>query len=330
VRQVDIVEISPGVLNADWLFNEDNYRVLEDPRVRTYVDDAQSFLRAAPDLYDLIISEPSNPWVAGIAGLFTREFFEEMSGKLNPDGLAVVWFHAYEQSEEGVNLVMRTIDSVFPHVIVGRSPDYFDIIIIASNDPIEPDFEAMEDSFDQPAVRNDLGRIGVPNLASLLFMYTITSERLDKILPPGPLNTIAHQRLEYSAPVSHFYDESSSFLKRNDPLLHGAPSDAKILGDYIKYRATAGEPVHRFELENIIRRAYKKRATSILRGLPLIEDSSAQPPNRSARGLVPEAANTGWYEAGYWNYRFRKAGKPDLALPYSQRLQALEDATKSE
>jgi spermidine synthase len=330
VQQVDIVEISPGVLNADSIFSEHNYRVLEDPRVRTHLDDAQSYLRASPDLYDLIISEPSNPWVAGISGLFTREFFEEMSGKLNPDGRAVVWFHAYEQSDEGVNLVLRTIDSVFPYVIVGRSHNYLDFIVIASNDPIKPDFEAMEDRFDQPAVRNDLGRLGIPNLASLLFLYTITPEGLDKVLPAGPLNTIAHQRLEYSAPVSHFYDESSSFLKRNDPLLHGAPADAKILGDYIKYRATAGEPVRRHELEDIIRRAYKKHATSILSGLPLIEDSSAQRPNRSARGLIPEATKTGFYEAGYWEHRFRKAGKPDLALPYSQRLQALEDATNHE
>jgi len=125
---------------------------------------------------------------------------------------------------------------------LGRSPDYSDIIVIASNDPIEPDFEAMEDRFDQLAVRNDLGRLGIPSLASLLFLYEVTPEGLDSVIPAGPLNTIAHQRLEYSAPVSHFYKESSAFLERNDPLLHGALADAKILGDYIKYRETAGEP----------------------------------------------------------------------------------------
>ena len=330
VKQVDIVEISPGVLNADSIFSEYNYRVLDDPRVRTHLDDAQSYLRTAPHRYDLIISEPSNPWVAGISGLFTREFFMEISAKLNPDGLALIWFHTYEQSDEGVNLVMRTIESVFPYAIVGRSPNYLDIIVIASNDPIEPDFEAMEDRFDQPSVRNDLARLGIPNLASLLFLYTMTPERFHNVLPAGPLNTIAHQRLEYSAPISYFYKKSSSFLKRVDPLLHGVPSDAKILGDYIKYRATAGESVRRHELEDVIRRAYKKRAASILRRLPLIEDSSAQRPNRPARGLIPDAVKTGRYEAGYWNYRFRKEGKPDLALPYSQRLQALDHATNPE
>jgi len=328
VEQVDIVEISPGVLNADSIFSKHNYQVLEDPRVDAHIDDAQSYLRTAPDRYDLIISEPSNPWVAGISGLFTREFFKEMSSKLNPGGLALIWFHTYEQSDEGVNLVMRTIESVFPHAIVGRSPNYANIIVIASNDPIKPDFEAMEDRFDQPSVRNDLARMGVPNLASLLFLYTLESEGLHNVLPEGPLNTIVHQRLEYSAPVSHFYGESSSFLKRVDPLIHGSPSDLKILNDYIRYRASAGEPVRRDELEYVFRRLYRgPAASSILNGLPLVEDSSAPRADRPARGLIPEAAKTGPYEAQYWYYRLRQEDKPKLALRYFLQLQALAEAT---
>jgi hypothetical protein len=330
VEQVDIVEISPGVLNADAIFAEFNYRVLDDPRVRTHLDDAQSFLRSVPRSYDLIISEPSNPWIAGVSGLFTREFFDAMSAKLNSDGLAVVWFHTYEQSDEEVNLVMRTIESVFPNVIVGRSPNYLDIILIASNDPIEPDFEAMENRFDLPAVRNDLASIGIPNLASMLFLYTLTQERFHNVLPAGPLNTIAHQRLEYKAPISHFYDKSSGFLKRIDPLRRGAPTDSMILGRYFKYRTSAGEPVRKDELEDVMRRAYRKRAASILGGLPLVDGALAQPPNRVARGLLPYPGTAGSYEAIFWKYRFEKEGRPDLALPYSQRLQVLGHAGDEE
>jgi len=323
VKQVDIVEISPGVLNADSIFAEYNYGVLDDPRVSTHQGDAQSFLRSVPRSYDLIISEPSNPWVAGISGLFTREFFEEMSNKLNPRGLATVWFHTYEQSDEGVNLVMRTIGSVFPYAIVGRSPNYSDVIVVASNEPIQPDFEAMEDRFDQPAVRNDLASIGIPNLASLLFLYTLTQERFQGVLPAGPLNTLGHQRLEYRAPISHFYKESSHFLKRIDPLRIGAPADSMILGRYLSYRAAAGEPVRGDELEDVIRRSYRKRAAPILRGLPLIEGTLVQTPTRPARGLVPDPGTAGKHEAIFWKYRFQKEGRPDLALRYSQRAEAL-------
>ena len=323
VEQVDIVEISPGVLNADSIFAEFNYGVLDDPRVRTHLDDAQSFLRAVPRSYDLIISEPSNPWVAGVAGLFTREFFQAMSDKLNPDGLAAIWFHTYEQSDEGVELVMRTIKSVFPYAIVGRSPDYKDIIIIASNDPIQPDFEAMENRFDRASVRNDLASIGIPNLASLMILYTLTQERYSSVLPAGPLNTIAHQHLEYKAPISHFYDRSSTFLKRIDPLRSGAPTDSMILGRYLKYRTAVGEPVRYDELEDMLRRAYRKRAARVLGSLTLTEGVLSQPPDRPARGLLPNPVTAGKYEATFWKYRFQKEGRPDLALPYSLRLQAL-------
>ena len=80
---------------------------------------------------------------------------------------------------------MRTIGSVFPYTIVGRSPNYSDVILIASNDPIEPDFEAMEDRFDQPAVRNDLARVGITNLASLLAHFVLTQEQFLEVVPAG-------------------------------------------------------------------------------------------------------------------------------------------------
>jgi spermidine synthase len=330
VVRSDVVEISPGVLNADSIFAEYNYGILDDPRVRTHLDDAQSFLRTVPRRYDMIISEPSNPWVAGIAGLFTREFFEAMSARLNPDGLAVVWIQAYEQSDAGVELVMRTLGSVFPYAIVARSPHYSDIIVIASNDPIEADFEAMEDRFDQPAVRNDLARIAITNLASLILHYTGEQDRFDEVLPTGPLNTLAHQRLEYSAPRSLFNRDKSSFLWRFDPLLRGRVlGNSTILGRYLSYRAAAGEPVRYNELEYLINRSYPQVAEA-LKDLPLIGQSLMQPPDRPARGLVPDPTTVGLYEAAFWGSRFRREGRDDVASAYFRRFHSLDRAAHQE
>ncbi len=75
------------MLEADAAFAADNHRVLSSPLVRVYEDDGQSFLRAVPWSYDRILSQPSNPWIAGTAGLFTTEYFEAARARLNPGGL---------------------------------------------------------------------------------------------------------------------------------------------------------------------------------------------------------------------------------------------------
>ena len=73
IEHAEIVEISPAVLHADVMFAKHNHHVLSDPGVRTFIDDGQSFLRTVPREYDVIISQPSNPWIAGVGGLFTVE-----------------------------------------------------------------------------------------------------------------------------------------------------------------------------------------------------------------------------------------------------------------
>ncbi len=323
VERVDVVEISTGVIGAHEIFSEANYNALEDPRTHVYMDDGQSFVRAVPHRYDVIISEPSNPWIAGIAGLFTVEFFENVRDRLNPGGVGAVWFHQYEQSDASVDLVLRSLNSVFPHVLVFRSPDFSDIIATASMDPLEPDFNEIELRFDEPAVRNDLARMGVTNLATLLSHHAISAERLPELLPPGPLNTARHQRLEYQAPRSFFEGVNSDFLQRNDPLLRGTGSSSDILLDrYVAYRASEGEPVRRSEFADAARlykHALDKAFVARARAAPESEGVAT----RAARGRVVDPGEMGFYEAVYRAALYTGQGRRDDALPFQQRALAL-------
>ena len=97
-----------------------NDHALSDPRVHVYEDDGQSFLRTAPRTYDVIISEPSNPWIAGIGNLFTASSSPPCATRLSPDGVFTFWFHTYEQSDDNVAMIVRTLDAVFPHAVVVR------------------------------------------------------------------------------------------------------------------------------------------------------------------------------------------------------------------
>src|SRR5207249_1881974 len=111
-------EIAPEVIAADEYFWPYNHDPLHDPRTHVYVEDARTFLYRAPRQYDIIVSEPSNPWIAGIGNLFTEEFFAQARRRLAPGGILVQWFHSYETSDALIALVFRTIAHEFGDVHV--------------------------------------------------------------------------------------------------------------------------------------------------------------------------------------------------------------------
>ena len=256
IERADIVEISSAVLNADTIFKEYNYQVLDDPRVRVYQDDGQSFLRTVPHGYDVIISEPSNPWVAGIGGLFTLEFFETVRSKLNPGGIFTLWFHTYEQSDAGTRLLVRTLGSVFPHVMLFGDDDMGNLVAVASMERIEPDFERMERRFEEPAIREDLARLGISNLLTFLSHHRISQDTFSEMIDPGELNRIGHERLEYWGPRTFFTRENSFFIEERDPLVQGVTEETDILFEHYRaYREAAGRPLTFREFEAAARYA---------------------------------------------------------------------------
>ena len=99
VSRVDVLEISHEVVEASAHFVAENRNALRDPRLRLVVGDGRSHLALGTQTYDVIISEPSNPWMAGVAGLFTREFFESARARLAPQGLLCQWTHTYDISQ---------------------------------------------------------------------------------------------------------------------------------------------------------------------------------------------------------------------------------------
>ncbi len=131
VQRADIVEISPEVVKAARFFDRENGDVLANPAVRLITGDGRSHLRLTRQRYDVIVSEPSNPWMAGIAALFTQEFFQDARGRLNPDGLMCQWAHTYDMSPDDLRSIVRTFTSVFPEStmwLVGDS----DVLLIGS------------------------------------------------------------------------------------------------------------------------------------------------------------------------------------------------------
>jgi spermidine synthase len=117
-REVVVAEISSAVLAADPFFATSNLAVGASPKLRRIRSDAYRALLRSNERFDAIVSEPSNPWMAGVEMLFSREFLQAAKSRLTPDGVYVQWFHCYESDDATLALVLRTFRSVFAEAAV--------------------------------------------------------------------------------------------------------------------------------------------------------------------------------------------------------------------
>ncbi len=133
LTKVVTIEIEPQMLHASHLFYPANQRVFDDPRSSFAVEDARSYFASQDERFDLILSEPSNPWVAGVSGLFTTEFYSHVRRFLAPHGVFGQWLHLSEINDGLVLSVVRAVAENFPDYAlyaVGNK----DILIVATND----------------------------------------------------------------------------------------------------------------------------------------------------------------------------------------------------
>lgn len=200
VERLEIAEIEPAVIESARLFAEKNGRIHDDPRVRFVLEDGRNYLLAAPGGYDVIISEPSNPWIAGIGNLFTREYYRLALEKLAPGGVFGQWMHTYAMAPEDLHMVYRTFAEVFPHVALWAINDS-DMLLIGTREPQRIWLRAWREILARrPAVQNDLRDLGFPDAASLLAMLVMPKAALQAMAGDVEVNQDDRPRLEFSAP----------------------------------------------------------------------------------------------------------------------------------
>jgi spermidine synthase len=134
-QRIDVAEIEDAVVNAGTIFADVNHGVETFPNVRMVRNDARNYLAGIDDRYALIVSEPSNPWLAGIAGLFTSDFYRLASDHLTDDGVFVQWIQMYSLSPENARMILRTLLDEFPYAEVWESIPS-DLIVVASKRPL--------------------------------------------------------------------------------------------------------------------------------------------------------------------------------------------------
>ena len=232
LERLDVVEIEPAVLAAAPLFSELNRNVLRDPRVHVSLDDARNFLFTTREAYDVIISEPSNPWIAGVATLFTREFYRAACSRLAPGGVFVQWVQAYSLFPEDLRMVLATFLSEFHGASLwhGDAPD---LILLAPTPPANEIIRHAQGLRGSPRLREDFSQLGMEQPAGLFGFYLLDDARLRKFSSGAPINTDDQTLLEYHAPrsllVHGLEDKNRDAILREqgNPLPDDFPPDSR-------------------------------------------------------------------------------------------------------
>lgn len=225
--EVVAVDISEGILQGSRFFDHINYGYAERDNVEVHQGDAREWLRRDPRRWDVLINQPSNPWIAGNAALFSQEFFEMARARLDEGGVFAQWMHVYAMDEASVDLVMNTFASVFPHVTVWW-PQGVDLLLIGTNEPLPVDRDALAAALDEAALGDEMAsyeREGVRlTSAERVLALQVMSEAGFRDAFPGsePHTTDLWPRLEFQAPVAQFVGQRTQrFVELDERLVPG-------------------------------------------------------------------------------------------------------------
>ncbi|HEY3162653.1 MAG TPA: hypothetical protein VGJ78_27040 [Vicinamibacterales bacterium] len=234
VARAVVSEISPEVVAASSAFVKENHDALHDARTHLIVGDGRSHLLLSDEQYDVIISEPSNPWMAGVSTLFTREFFDAARNRLRPGGILCQWAHTYNISDADLRSIVSTFLSAFPDGsawLVGES----DLLLIGSSSPLRALEDGVARAWQRPGVAADLADVDVRDPFSVLTLFVARGRDLRKYAASGAVQSDDRLALEYSAPRAIYGRYQSGNVDR----LRAAAADAQAPPAVTAQRASA-------------------------------------------------------------------------------------------
>jgi spermidine synthase len=182
------------------------------------IDDARTILRVDPTRYDVIMSEPSHPWVPGVANLFTEEFFTLGRDRLSEGGVFVQWLQIYQLSNESLRSILATYARVFPHVMmfrVGGAADGKDLILVGSKERLTLDHIA--ERMRNERIAAELARVNLRTEADVRSWYVCDESQLVPAVAGGVINTDDNMHIETTVPREAFrptMDANGDWIKR--------------------------------------------------------------------------------------------------------------------
>lgn len=223
VETIRVVEVEKAMEPAARLFAEFNDHALDDPRVELSFNDARNELEFSPRTYDVVISEPSNPWMTVAANLFTEDFFAMARTRLRPGGVFSQWIQNYYLPAEDMRSIVAAFRNSFRYVLLFEAFDGVDLLLMGSQEPLTVDVAALEQRMSELKVRMDLARVAQRRPIDLLSLFRIGPAGIDRLVDGAARNTDDNARVEFSAPKTlglYTLDDNLALLRgiATDPL----------------------------------------------------------------------------------------------------------------
>jgi spermidine synthase len=227
-KQVETVELIPSMAEAARYFDEFNHKCMVDPRHRLLINDGRNHLRLTSDRYDVIVSEPTNPWIAGVGALFTREFFELTKARLKPGGVVCQWVQTYQYRPQDLKTVLATFTDAYPYLHLWQGAPG-DLILVGSNDPLKFDLRRLREALRTPA-GEDLAQLEILPEAQILSYFVTDRDGINAYIGDWKRRvTDDNLYLEYTVPRHMF--ETTGRVSVVDLAAFALPPSALLGGD---------------------------------------------------------------------------------------------------
>ncbi|MGB0583076.1 MAG: methyltransferase domain-containing protein, partial [Limisphaerales bacterium] len=234
VQSVVSVEISPEIVAvADQFFASINNGVMKNPKHSVLIDDAKSYLHTTEKTFDIIVSQPSNPWMAGIPGLYSSEYYQQCARKMKPGGLMCQWVQQYEIGKDAIETILATFTLSFPHTTVWCS-DTGNLLLLGSTTPLDRDVERFVGRLRHQPVQVSLAHARIGRPLSLLAHELISPEYARYAFPreSTQIHSDYFPVLDRMAQVGRFVGRTTQDIFRYDE--RKEPHANSLLGQYLK------------------------------------------------------------------------------------------------
>jgi spermidine synthase len=198
MQRVDVIELEPIVVEAAQAYASVNNNFHKNPKIHLSIGDAREILVTSPNTYDIIFSEPSNPYRAGIASLYTREFYAAAAKRLNKGGVFAQWMQAYGADASTIRTVYATLATSFPYIETWWT-NRGDLLLFASREPVVYDADALRARLQTEPFRSALHNAWRVETLEAFFAHYIAADAFATMVANGaPLNTDDRTIIEFS------------------------------------------------------------------------------------------------------------------------------------